>query len=160
MSKESDCKYGDELSKYIVTYLDAAAISTHELKANSPDSRYVNQTAGDVVAFLPSDTIFLECKRNGAISKSSIENFRGHDYIISEHGILKNPERIHVIPRRVIESYIHTIVYGDPKRNIKAQGWFKLPRSGDKGIILTNKKIKDIRAGRTLKQYAEELRGR
>jgi hypothetical protein len=158
MAKENDYNYGDEFSKYIVSCLDAAAISAHELKANSSASRYVNQAAGDVVAFLHNDSIFLECKRNGAVSQSTIENFRGHEYIISEKGVWNDPERIHVIPRRVINSYIHTIVNGDPKRKIEASGWSKLPRSKAPGIILDDKDLKKIRAGRTLKQYVEELR--
>lgn len=155
-------EYGDELSNYVADYFNANGVKAVALRVIPKDvsSAWVNQAAGDVISFIRVGDIFIECKRNGAISRSSIENFRGHNYIISEHGILKDPERIHVIPRRVVESYIHTIVYGDPKRNIKAQSWSKLPRSGDQGIILTNKKIKDIRAGRTLKEYAEELRGR
>jgi len=155
-------EYGDKLTNYIADYLNANGVKAVALRVIPDDvtSAWVNQASGDVISFIRVGDIFDECKRNGAISKSSIENFRGYNYIISEQGVLRNPERIHVIPRRVINSYVSTIVYGDPKRNIKAQGWSKLPRSGDQGIILTNKKIKDIRAGRTLSQYAEELRGR
>jgi len=146
----TDYEFGDELSEFVVRELLKNDLMAHAYKANSSHSRYVNQSSGDVCIFLDEDDIFLECKRNGAISRSSIENFRGHEYVISEAGVLNDPERIHVIPRLVVHKYIETIV--------KSKGWSKLPRSKADGIILIDKYIKGIKAGRTLKKYIEELK--